>query len=199
MKVHLLRAVSSSGVSNFELEATVQEGRESYGKETADFLKRDFYVYDCLKSFATLEQAISFIKNSHAMCDATQLRLHKFASNTKRVLEALPVEDCVKTLKDLDLRPYTLPLQRSLGTYWHMESDAFGFKIELQDKPCAGRGILSFVSSIYDLLGMAAPIILVGKRILQDLCCDNFDWDDPIPDDIYVRWEKWRSELPLLQ
>ena len=80
-----------------------------------------------------------------------------------------------------------------------MESDAFGFKIELKDKPCTHRGILSSVSSIYDPFGMAAPVILVGKQILQDLCCDNIDWDDPIPDDIYVHWEKWRSELPLLE
>ena len=52
-------------------------------------------------------------------------RLHKFASNLKDVLEALPKDDQAKDLKDLDLRHDTLPFQRSLGTFWCIESDTF--------------------------------------------------------------------------
>ena len=49
--------------------------------------------------------------------------------------------------------------------------------------PCpVRRGILSNVCSVYDLLGLAAPFVLVGKQILQDLCRDKADWGDPIPD-----------------
>ena len=61
------------------------------------------------------------------------------------------------------------------------------------------RGILSTVSSVYDPLGLVAPFILLGKRILQELCREGVDWDDDIPDNIRARWEKWRAELPLLE
>ena len=44
-----------------------------------------------------------------------------------------------------------------------------------------------------------APVILVGKQLLQELCRDGIHWDDPVPDHIHSRWEKWRSELPLLE
>ena len=54
------------------------------------------------------------------------------------------------------------------------------------------------MSSIFDPLGLVAPLILTGKRILQELIRDGADWDDAIPDDIKVRWERWRAELLLL-
>ena len=104
-----------------------------------------------------------------------------------------------KDLKDIDLRHDTMPVQRSLGTYWCIESDTFGFRIELRDKPVTRREILSTISSVYDPLGAASPVILVGKQILQALCRQNINWDDPVPEDILQLWEKWRTELPLLQ
>ena len=133
------------------------------------------------------------------MCATVNVRLHKFASNSKTVLEALPVEDRSKDLKDLDLRHDILPVLRSLGTYWCIESDTIGFCIQLKDKPLTRRGILSTVISVYDPLGIVAPEILVGKQLLQELCRDSINWDDPVPDHIHSRWEKWRSELPLLE
>ena len=37
------------------------------------------------------------------------------------------------------------------------------------------------------------------KSILQDLCRHEVGWDDPIPEDIKVKWEKWRSDLLEVQ
>ena len=51
----------------------------------------------------------------------------------------------------------------------------------MQDRPLTRRGILSTVSSVYDPLGFLAPLILVGKSLLQDLCRGKVEWDDPIP------------------
>ena len=58
---------------------------------------------------------------------------------------------------------------------------------------------MSTVSSIYDPLGMVAPFILIGKKILQDLCKESVDWDEQISEDYRAKWERWRCELPLLE
>ena len=92
-----------------------------------------------------------------------------------------------------------MPVQRSLGTYWCIESDTFRFRIELKDKPTTRRGILSTISSAYDPLGAVSPIILVGKQLLQALCRQNVNWDDSVPDKILLQWGKWRTELPFLE
>ncbi|XP_078482500.1 uncharacterized protein LOC144743196 isoform X2 [Ciona intestinalis] len=34
-----------------------------------------------------------------------------------------------------------------------------------------------------------------GKRIVQQLCKEGADWDDPVPNDLRYRWERWRNEL----
>ena len=48
---------------------------------------------------------------------------------------------------------------------------------------------------MYNLLGFVAPLILVGKGLLQDLCRGKVEWDDPIPENVRSRRLKWRDEL----
>ena len=199
MNVHFFGAISSPAVANYCFHKTAEDGRAQFGDKVADFLRRNFYVDDGLTSVPTVTEAIKLIEDSQALCTSAKLRLHKFASNHKDVLEALPKDDRAKDLKDLDLRHDTLPIQRSLGTFWCIESDTLGFRIELKNKPLSRRGILSTISSVYDPLGIVSPVILCGKLILQDLCRQNVDWDDPVPEEILPRWERWRNELPLLE
>jgi hypothetical protein len=92
-----------------------------------------------------------------------------------------------------------LRVERALGVQWYIKSDSFGFIITLKDKPVTRTGILSTISSVYDLLGFAAPILLPGKRILQELCKSNIVWDDPIPEQYIHYWEMWRNQLPTLE
>ena len=90
-------------------------------------------------------------------------------------------------------------MERALGVQWCVETDSFQFRITLKDKPLTRRGVLSTVSSFYDPLGFAALLLLVGKRIHQALCKDKAGWDEPIPDLLRARWERWRNELLLLE
>jgi hypothetical protein len=55
------------------------------------------------------------------------------------------------------------------------------------------------VSSIYDPLGIAAPLLLPAKKILQDLCRKLIGLDEIIPPELSVNWEKWIDNLPGLE
>ena len=83
MDVHLFGAASSPGVANFCLHQTAESNRATYGNPAADFLRKDFYVDDGLKSLPTVSQALKLIKDCQEMCAQDKLRLHKFASNKK--------------------------------------------------------------------------------------------------------------------
>ena len=78
-------------------------------------------------------------------------------------------------------------------------TDCLRFEIVIQDRPLTRRGVLSTVCLVYDPLGLAATVILVGEQILQELCRKNVDWDEPIPDNLRPRWERWRNELHVLK
>ncbi len=51
---------------------------------------------------------------------------------------------------------------------------------------------------MFDPLGVHAPFVLIGKKILQELCRDGANWDDKIPDYLFSRWERWRNNVVLL-
>ena len=96
-------------------------------------------------------------------------------------------------MKDLLLNQ--LPCQRALGIRWDFETDTFGFKISLKDKPYTRRGILSIVSFNYDSLGFVAPFILQAKRLLQNLRQKGLGWDN---EDITTS-QSWVRGLPKLE
>ncbi|KAK0145483.1 hypothetical protein N1851_015620 [Merluccius polli] len=125
--------------------------------------------------------------------------LTKWISNSRHVLAAIPETERAKEMKDLDLDHDKLPVERMLGVQWCVQSDVFKFKIILKDRPLTRRGILSTVSSVYDPLGMLAPVVLTAKRILQELCREKTGWDDVIPDSIVQEWMSWIQELHNLE
>ena len=130
------------------------------------------------------------------MCAKGGFDLTKFVSNSRELMMSVPPEDRAKEIKGVDLTIDKLPIERALGVHWCIESDAFKFRIELKDKSCTRRGILATISAIMDSLGLIAPVVLVGKQILQEICYGK-DWDEPIDGEVLANWERWGSQLPL--
>ena len=100
MTVHLFGATSSPGCANFALKTTADQYEESCGSEEADFVRRNFYVDDGLTSVQSVEQAIELIENTKSLCQKGGFRLHKFTSNSKEVMTAVPQEDRASDTKD---------------------------------------------------------------------------------------------------
>ncbi|XP_052071218.1 uncharacterized protein LOC127709652 [Mytilus californianus] len=198
MNVHLFGAASSPGCANFGLKRVADDYEDEFGSDISDFLRNDFYVDDGLKSVASVDDAVSLVKRSQDMCNKGGLRLHKFQSNSKDVLNQILIEDRAKDLKNLDLLNDKLPITKALGIQWCIESDSFQFRIELTNKPLTRRGILSTLSSVYDPLGFLSPFVLLGKQILQECCSDQIDWDEPPSETLIQRWQQWRNDIQNL-
>ena len=98
----------------------------------------------------------------------------------------------------MELTEDELPVERALRVSWSVENDKFIFKINVKEQQCTRRGILSVVSPIYDPLGMAVPLILPAKILLQDLCRRGLGWDDVIPSNYLFHWRTWLHGLPKL-
>ena len=175
MTVHLFGATSSPGCANFALKKVASDFGHLCGEETANFLKNDFYVADGLKSVSTPEAAIALVKNTKLLCERSGFNLHKFVSNHKAVIDAIPLQDQSKDIQNLDFTNDSLPVERALSVQWCVESDALQFRVVLKDQPFTRRGILSTVSSVFDPLGLLTPQILTGKINLQGLCRDGAD------------------------
>ena len=117
MNVHLFGAVSSPSCSNFALRKAADD-TEIVGAETADVLRKNFYVDDCLRSEETEESAIQRISGVCDACAHGGFNLAKFVSDGRTVLESVPEEARAQGVKSLELGDCFLPVERALGVQW---------------------------------------------------------------------------------
>ncbi|XP_023932720.1 uncharacterized protein LOC106173712 [Lingula anatina] len=199
MCVHLFGATSSPSCASFALKKMASLHEHECGSDVKHFIHRNFYVDDGLKSTATESDAIELLRRSRQLCEKRGIRLHKVISNSNAVIQSVPLGDRAHDCDVIDMNADKYLPEGALGVQWCVEVDQLQFRILLKDRPLTRRGVLSTISSIFDPLGFVAPVVMVGKRILQELCAENLDWDDPIPDNLRSRWEQWRLGLRSLE
>ena len=135
---------------------------------------------------ATDESAICLARELRELLSKGGFRLTKWLSNSRKVVESIPEAERATAVKNLD---FDNPIiERALVVQWKVSSDTFSFNINIRDRPATRRGLLSFISAVYNPLGFVAPFILTAKVILQDLCKKKLNWDDRIPDEDLRRW-----------
>ena len=91
MTIHLFGAGSSPGGCNFTLKKTTDDHEQEFGFKPAEFLRKDFYVDDGLKSVPSTSDAKELICETKEMSWPRGFNLHKFTSNKREVIEAIPV------------------------------------------------------------------------------------------------------------
>ncbi|XP_033755752.1 uncharacterized protein LOC117338505 [Pecten maximus] len=198
MTRHVFGNTASPAVANFGLRKAV----ENSDQDVQNLVGKDFYVDDGLLSCRTQSEAIDIVERTkHALQENGEIRLHKFASNSRDVLNAFCQKDLAKDLKDIDLLTETLPTQRSLGLLWDTETDSFTFKVNQVEKVYTRRGLLSTINSIYDPLGFAQPFTIRGKLLLREMMSvtSSNDWDDPLPESLYGQWCLWVNSMHNLE
>ena len=169
--------VGESIKTTFGLRKTAQVGEAQFGSDARDFVERDFYVDDRLKSLPGSKQSIDLLQRTQGM---------------------LATANC-----NLDLNNDTKPIQRSLGVYWDLKMDTFTFKVSEGNKPFTRRGVLSVINSLFDPLGIVLPVIIKGKMLLRTVCSSKEssvrDWDEPLPKEHNPAWMEWCQSLSSLQ
>ena len=79
---------------------------------------------------------------------------------------------------------------------WDKRSDTLAVTFPNEREPKTKRGVLSKLARVYDPLGLASPLTLVGKQIYRDACDSKIPWDADLNGKLLQRWEKWERTLP---
>ena len=199
MTVHVFGNSPSPAVATYGMRKAAEHGETEHGTDARHFVFRNFYVDDGLASVAKEDEAINLLQRTKSLLADSNLRLHKIASNSTKVMEAFPVEERSSDFKDLDLGADPLPLQRSLGLSWELQTDSFTFRVSRDVKPFTRRGMLSTVNSLYDPLGFASPITVQGKALVRDVSSEQHEWDTPLPLEKETQWKAWTDSLTELE
>ncbi|KAK3745999.1 hypothetical protein QZH41_017318, partial [Actinostola sp. cb2023] len=164
MTVHIFGAADSPCSANSMLKKTADDNEKDFDPVTVETVRHNFYVDDVLKSVPIASAATRLAEQLTEICAKGGFNLTKFMSNNRQVLAKIPSEKRAMPALNLDLDD--LPVDRALGMRWNIEGDTFGFKVSDRNKPDTMRGVLSTISSVFDPLNIAAPIILPAKRIM---------------------------------
>jgi hypothetical protein len=194
MTVHLFGATSSPSCCSYALKKTAEDNKQDFSKQVIDTVNRDFYVDDCLKSLPMKEEAVNLVEELPVLLSRGGFRLTKWLSNEREVLSHMPDNERAPCVS---LQLEHLPKDKALGVQWNTEMDSLGFR-NGNLKAETRRGILSFVASVYDPLGLVAPVVLPAKRMLQELCRSGRGWDEELPKEIRTEWQTSQNESQSL-
>ena len=197
MCVHIFGKVDWLCCANWALKRTAIDNKPKFSLRAMKAVLEHFYMDDYLDSFSGLEEAIKVIVEVVQLLKLGGFNLTKIVSNNSEIdkytRQQSPTE---KGLVNLDLDE--TPIARALGVLWDPKQDVLKIKTVNKEVPNTKRGTLSFVSSIFDQLGILPPSLIEPKQIIQDLWNQNIDWDEQIPADILQIWQKWKNTLEKL-
>ena len=133
------------------------------------------------------------------MLEKGGFHLCKWISNCPSVLNEIPSVDKVEFMRLIDLTGNDEILTRTLGVAWHVGQDLLRVRVKLKQKSLTRRGLLSALASIYDPIGIVAPVVVLAKILFQSECKRGTGWDDPLSEETVTKWNRWSQELPVLE
>ncbi|XP_077966565.1 uncharacterized protein LOC144420790 [Styela clava] len=194
MERHIFGACSSPCIASFCLKETGKRFGHEFDKIICGIVENGFYVDDCLTSSDSDEGAIDTKTQLCKLMKKGGFNLTKWISNSSTVMARIPESEQTKSIKDLDL--HEPRKERVLG----VDADAFQFRSTVPKlKTYTRRTILSAVNSLFDPLGMLAPVILVAKMLQQEIIEKGLGWDEVITEDNVKEWDTWFNQLTELE
>ena len=84
---------------------------------------------------------------------------------------------------------------KMLGLLWDKTEDTLAVTFPEEPTDVTKRGILRFLASVYDPLGVASPTTLTGKCLYREVCDCRLSWDEKVSDRIGQMWLKFVRNL----
>lgn len=147
---------------------------------------QDSYVDDIITGTKTEEEAIELIKNLTDTLKSGGFELGPWTSNSPKILGQLQPEQCSKE----DLTLGKLDDCRALGVVWKPVPDTLTYRVHLPPEVATKRSVMSAVMSVFDPIGYLAGWLLRGKLFLQQLWKLELTWDEEIPENVQIDWQR---------
>ena len=189
---HIFGARDSPTSANFALQKTASDNRAEY-PEAASAVVQKLYMDDYLDSFQNKDDALKLSRDLISLLKLGGFRFTKFVSNVPDVATAPDPDnrESNSSVKDICASPDQS--SHVLGLKWDQVVSR-GVDRPL-DKAITQRTVLSFVSSVFDPIGLVAPYTVKARLLLKDIWRK---WDDDLPQEIKKQLLEWHSRLHLL-
>ncbi|CAB4027066.1 Gypsy retrotransposon integrase 1 [Paramuricea clavata] len=151
-------------------------------------------VDDVLTSVEDEKTALELIEHLKEIYDTVGMKIRKFASNSKLIMDTLDDDQKAPNveLTDKSLFETSLPVIKVLGLIYLAEKDIFTFRFECKDQEKYTKAqMLSVIASLYDPLSFLAPFTIRSRILFQKIWSYEVDWKDEIPIPLRADWMNW--------
>ena len=146
-----------------------------------------------------------------------RFNLREWMSSSKRLMEwideeeGVPVKNVVKLSEEDSMYAQTQFGVQSCYAFvsnekkiirlnWNIERDTFVFRFDwlvefAKELILNKRTVLKVVAKFYDPLGLISPLFITIKTLFRDLCKLKIGWDDPLDEELSLRYSQWLSDL----
>lgn len=158
---------------------------------------------------STEEEAFQLYTDLKMILKDGAFNLRKFRTNSQSLLQRItdaegqseiPQDVCSpslnKTYADATVgKPHSseAPTVKVLGVTWNPQEDCLYFQVTdiaeaaTTTEPTK-RNVVSIIGKFYDPLGFLAPVIIRFKKLLQKLCEQQLQWNEPLPEALQREW-----------
>ena len=165
-----------------------------------------FYVDDLVTGDHDQGSAFQLYTEAKRVMGEGSFNLRKFCTNNCQLQDEIDAAEQSSSMKQesLDCNAGVTTDHRGerkvLGVRWNLDDDTLIFdlreigKLASEMKPTR-RNVVSVVGKIYDPLGFLSPIVIRFKRLFQELCRAEQDWDQPLEGRLLNQWTTLVGEL----
>ena len=170
--------------SPFLLNQTVRHHLINHGNPLSKDLLESFYVDNLQRTYDQAEDLLRERSTIEDIMSEAAMPLGMWTSNVPKDVSSFSHEDDV---------PY-------LGLLWDTRADTLrvktppAFEKAKELKTHTKRTLVSLFASVFDPIGLLAPVTLIGKLLVQDLWKQKFNWDDTLPKEYQEKARKIISQ-----
>ncbi|XP_053968527.1 uncharacterized protein LOC128869954 [Anastrepha ludens] len=165
-------------------------------------VKKNHYVDDFIDCGDDEQSALELAQQIKKIHGAAGFNIRGWSSNSKFVVEQLEEDPMsVQSVKEWG------STTKVLGMFWDPLSDNFKYICRFarlrrdvinESIIPTKREALQVLMSIFDPLGFVCCYTVGLKILLQDVWRSGLAWDDPLQDNLFDKWNQWKSIMPLI-
>lgn len=160
-------------------------------------ITQDFYVDDLLSGGSSVDECYQIYNSLLTHLQPAGFSLRKWCSNSTDLIDKIPTacDDPTFVLKLTEEEMVT-----ALGLTWQPATNSFRFALKPWHPPqnITKLTLLSDINSVYDPIGLIAPLLIKGKIFIQQLWSFKIDWDEVLSIEFKTKWTKFYSSLQRL-
>ena len=190
----------SACIAQVCLRKAAEAYQEEY-PEAGDIIKRSSYMDDIATSTSSREEGEARMKEIDKVLLANGFKIKGWIKSGEERPEAKSnlMQSKVRLLSGAEEQ--TEEVESVLGMLWEPKEDTIGYRSKvIEEERATKRSILSATNTIFDPLGLVAPVTVNAKIILRQIWAESpkGGWDEEIPCKIKKEWDKLKVELAVI-